>query len=135
MLACKTSIAKLKEKVLLKKGAEANKASVRLKHIERSLLAFVCGVGFCDIARLLVDHGADVNAIADEESSSPLLVASSKGRTGIVRMLIDRGADVNATNGDGNSSLMLTSRHGHTGAARMLIDNGAYLNAANRDGD
>jgi hypothetical protein len=48
-----------------------------------------------DVARatLLLDRGADINAVDDEFKSTPLGFAARWGRRGMVRMLLDRGAD------------------------------------------
>jgi ankyrin repeat protein len=45
--------------------------------------------------RLLIEHGADVNA-KDKSHSTPLHLASSKGSYEIVELLIEHGADVSA---------------------------------------
>ena len=45
--------------------------------------------------RLLIDHGAEVNA-KDQTKSTPLHLASSVGSIDTVRLLIDHGAEVTA---------------------------------------
>ena len=47
-------------------------------------------------ARLLLDHGADVNAIDDEYRSTPLGMAARWGQREMVELLLGRGADPNA---------------------------------------
>lgn len=51
--------------------------------------------GNTEIARLLIEHGANVNA-ADEYGISPLMSACDGGYVETARLLIERGADVNA---------------------------------------
>jgi hypothetical protein len=47
-----------------------------------------------EIARLLLDAGADPNAL-NHENATPLHVAVKEGRVELVRLLVERGADVN----------------------------------------
>jgi len=46
-------------------------------------------------ARLLLDHGADIDAVDEEYRSTPLGYAARWGRREIVAFLLERGADVN----------------------------------------
>eukprot|EP00919_Chromeraceae_sp_WS-2016_P078253 GHVR01185308.1.p1 GENE.GHVR01185308.1~~GHVR01185308.1.p1 ORF type:complete len:144 (+),score=6.42 GHVR01185308.1:273-704(+) len=84
--------------------------------------------GLTDIARLLIDKGADVN-VQDKDEDTPLILATNKGLTDIVRLLIDKGADVNVQAKDEDTPLILASRKGLTDIARFLIDKGAEVNA------
>jgi len=43
--------------------------------------------------KLLVDHGADIDAIDEEYRSTPLGLATRNGRQEVVQFLLDRGAD------------------------------------------
>mmetsp|Transcript_18751 Transcript_18751/g.57664 ORF Transcript_18751/g.57664 Transcript_18751/m.57664 type:complete len:93 (-) Transcript_18751:115-393(-) len=45
--------------------------------------------GATQFARILLEHGADVN-----KGTSPLRIACERGRADIVRVLLDGGADV-----------------------------------------
>ncbi len=46
-------------------------------------------------ARLLLDHGADLNAIDEEYQSTPLGYAAHWGKREIVALLLQRNADLN----------------------------------------
>jgi len=50
-----------------------------------------------DLARLLIDHGADVNG-QNEERWTALHLASHVGHVEIAKVLIDRGANVDSWN-------------------------------------
>ncbi|KAI9467307.1 ankyrin repeat protein, partial [Lactarius psammicola] len=58
------------------------------------------------IVRVLIQHGADVNA-RDETQSTPLHLASSSGSPETVRVLIEHGAGVNTRDGSNNTPLRL----------------------------
>ena len=50
--------------------------------------------------KLLVLHGADVNAV-DKKGTTPLMIASMRGSCEIVKLLISAGGSVNMRNGHG----------------------------------
>jgi ankyrin repeat protein len=50
-----------------------------------------------DTARLLPEHGANIEAV-DEEGTTPLIRAASLGGTHVVNLLLEKGADVEARN-------------------------------------
>ncbi|CAL1543868.1 unnamed protein product [Lymnaea stagnalis] len=100
--------------------------------------------GFVDIARLLLDKGADVNAtnICDDSASTlfmgntPLLVSVEKGFIEIARLLLDKGADVNASNIRGDSALTLSVRTcGSKDMIGLLLkQKSVNVNHRNKDG-
>ena len=61
-----------------------------------------------ETVRLLIKHGADVNA-RDEAQSTPLHLASSRASTETVRLLIEHGAIVTALDGSHRTPLHLVS--------------------------
>jgi len=48
-----------------------------------------------DVAELLLDRGADVNA-RDKRHQTPLHETASLGRMAVVKLLLEQGTDVNA---------------------------------------
>jgi ankyrin repeat protein len=58
-----------------------------------------------DVIRLLIDAGADVNAVVDNCGSTLLISASCKSNPDVVRLLIDAGANVNLKDRDGKNAL------------------------------
>jgi ankyrin repeat protein len=74
-------------------------------------------------ARLLIDHGADVNA-ADEKLKVPLHEAVKSKDGAVARLLIAHGADICALDVSGNSALVTASRYGHTEIVDMLLEAG-----------
>jgi len=55
---------------------------------------------YVDLARLLVEHGADVTA-QDTDGSTPLHSASAMGSVDLARFLVEHGADVTTQQKDG----------------------------------
>jgi ankyrin repeat protein len=58
-----------------------------------------------DLTRLLLDKGANPNAIENERGLMPLHLAADKGHKAVVELLISRGADVNAKDYYGRTPL------------------------------
>lgn len=87
-------------------------------------LQVACFYGSYDIARLLIDHGADVN-IHCGQFGNALQAAALSERTDLVQLLLDHGADVNAHCGQFENALQAASLSGHHEVVRLLIEHGA----------
>jgi ankyrin repeat protein len=79
--------------------------------------------GHVEVARALIDHGADVTARAID-GHTPLHEASGKGHIDVVRFLVEHGADVTARNKHGNTPLHMASMNGYLDLSRFLIEQG-----------
>jgi ankyrin repeat protein len=64
-------------------------------------------------ARLLLDHGADINAVDEEYRSTPLGLAARWGQKDMVAFLIERGADPNKSNARWSTPLSWARKKGH----------------------
>ena len=84
--------------------------------------------GYVDIVRLLLEHGADVNA-QSQAGNTALIYACCGGYEEVVEMLVSTGAEIEAHNENGHTPLMEASSGGHVGVARMLLDQGACINS------
>jgi ankyrin repeat protein len=80
--------------------------------------------GQVDVARMLIERGADVTA-QNDDGRTPLHLASYRGQVDIARMLIERGADLAAQDNDGDTSLHVVSERGQVDVVHMLIEHGA----------
>ena len=60
-----------------------------------TLLHYMASEGELAKARLLVKHGADIDAVDDEYRSTPLGLAARRGQEAMVRFLLESGADGN----------------------------------------
>jgi ankyrin repeat protein len=74
--------------------------------------------------KLLVEHGADVNANA--AGTTPLLIAAGiRSAEDVVKYLIQRGADLKAVDGSGADAVMTAAAVGAAGNLKILLDAGA----------
>jgi uncharacterized protein len=76
-------------------------------------------------ARLLLEHGADVNTIDDEYRATPLGLAARWGHREMVGFLLERGADPNRAGAAWSTPLAWTQKKGHAAIARDLAAAGA----------
>jgi ankyrin repeat protein len=87
---------------LLSQGADPNRQT---NENGASVLAGLCFVNRADCAKLLLEHGADVNHGRDESLETPLHHAlAGDGDLALVRLLIAFGANVNARTRPGVAS-------------------------------
>jgi len=96
-------------------------------------LALASRVGNCDLARVLLGHGADTE-IRDEEGYSPLDLASVNGDVEMLQVLLEHDVDVNSS--DENirwTALRHASAWGRVEIVRLLLENGADVNAKDSD--
>jgi ankyrin repeat protein len=89
--------------------------------------------GKVEIARMLIDAGADVD-VKDNNDDTSLHVAIKYGRVEVVRILIDAGANLNVQNNQGETPVHYAAMNGNPGIARMLIDAGADENILTHEG-
>ena len=88
--------------------------------------------GMKDIVLLLLDRGADINAVGGDYGTA-LATAASRGVKDIVLLLLDRGADVNAVGGDYGTALATAASRGVKDIVLLLLDRGADINAVGGD--
>jgi len=86
-----------------------------------------------ELAKLLIEHGADVNA-DDAAGVTPLMIASRKGNLEGVKILIDHKADVNACDRDGENALFGAIANGYNDVVKLLIANKANIDVINHNG-
>ncbi len=117
---------------------------------DRTALMWACERDHTDVARLLLEKGADVNA-KDEDGNTAfdydnsgtlqgimneeLLKACKEGRFDDVPKWLEKGADVNARAEDGSTPLMWVVMEGDVKTAKLLIQKGADVNAKDKTGE
>jgi uncharacterized protein len=75
--------------------------------------------GFPDIARALIEAGANVEA-AIGYGVRPLMLASGYGETAVVQVLLEAGADVLACNEGGYTALMMVKQKHYVDVINLL---------------
>lgn len=88
-----------------------------------------------EAAKVLIHHGADVNA-RNSEGNTPLYIAVHQDLPDeFIAFLIEKGADATVRNKYGYTPLRAASRNGRSSIAKMLLDKGAGVNPRDRKGD
>jgi ankyrin repeat protein len=111
---------------LLKLGADPNKKN------DANATALMWAAVDLDKTRLLLNHGADVNAVSND-LRTPLIVAATRyGNAPTVRLLLDRGANPNPNPKPDamGSPLVQAGTTGDPEIMQVLIDRGANVKAA-----
>jgi len=76
---------------LLQKGADVK---YRNAHDGLTGLHYAISCGSADVAKLLINKGAEIN-IADNKGTTPLMLAVQKNSLPVAKLLLEKGADVN----------------------------------------
>ena len=118
-----------KVKVLLRRDPELINAQGM-----RSRLNPLFGVSSKEMAELLIQYGADVNA-RTPEGYMPIHEFASRDSNGALELLISKGIDVNTKDNWGDTPLHHASITGNIEAAKILLSHGAEINAKNNKGD
>lgn len=91
--------------------------------------------GRLEIVNLLLDHGADINAVSHNHfAASPLLGAIPSRKIEVARLLLKRGANVNCCGEEGGSPLHEAAGSGQLNFAELLLAHGANINAKDDKG-
>jgi ankyrin repeat protein len=86
--------------------------------------------GHPDVARVLIERGAEVNSASRNDMKvMPLHSAAATSdpalRYELAKLLLDAGADPNARQQDEYTPLMAADQHGDTSLRELLLDRGA----------
>jgi uncharacterized protein len=104
--------------LMMEKGMSANTMSWH--HV--TLLHDMAQKGYLEKASLLIEHGADVNAVEEEYQSTPLGMAAKWGHAGMVAHLLKHGADPNKSGAPWSTPLVWARKKGHAEIERMLLN-------------
>jgi uncharacterized protein len=113
----------------------AHGANVNAKESARGQTALMWAVAekHPGVARLLIDHGADVHAHS-ASGFTPLLFAAQQGDVDSARTLLEAGANVNDAAPEDGSALVVATHSGHEALALFLLEKGADPNATDAYG-
>ncbi len=147
-LACQNANAAMIER-LLKAGADPNSVSTE----GETALMTVARTGVVEAAKVLLDHGAKVDAREEWHGQTALMWAVDEQHPAMVKELIAHGADVNAVSKinewerqttaeprekwlplGGLTPLLFAARQGCVECAQILLDAGAKINTTDPNG-
>jgi|GEM_PF-508526 len=117
--------------LLIAKGADVN------AQLDRGLtsLHWVASSGDLKAAKLLIDHGADLNAYDKGCYGTVLQMAINSGpKEEMAKLLVESGAKLNQKSSFGNTELHLAALKGYADLARTLVRHGADVDAVNQYG-
>ena len=119
-------------KKLVIKGANVNVREK--KHSNITPLFLAVGNGNLKIAEMLLNFGADVNAV-DDEGKTSLMRLDEDANVELVRLLLKHGAKINAVDNYGNTPLIsAVGDYADAEILQVLLENGADVNAQNKEG-
>ena len=102
---------------LLAAGAEVNAPS--RETMKLTPLASAMATAQNEIARTLIQHGANVNA-KGESDLTPLHTAAARGNIEAATLLLEHGADINATTTDGKKPISYAEERNHPEMVEFL---------------
>lgn len=112
-----------------------NGGDINAKNVWSTLLVEASASGYTSVCKLLIENGADPNAMGGA-SYTALMMAARKGNLDICRLLIDNGAKINISNYEGNELVWAIMREDadNLEVCKFLIKNGAEVNAQDEYG-
>lgn len=124
---------------LLEAGADPNAA---LTENRETVLMLTARTGNPDAVRVLIEHGADVNAKQARDFTA-LMFAAAEGHAAVIDVLLESGADPAAATvastkperrpAGGMTAMLFAARQAKIDAVRALIDGGADVNQTSAD--
>ena len=88
---------------------------------------------FAELARVLIEHGADVNK-ARHSGATPLFMAAQNGFVELTELLIENGADINQANSNWETPVNVAADNGHVAVVRVLLQTSADTTIKNKWG-
>jgi uncharacterized protein len=87
-----------------------------------------------EIVQLLIDSGADVNALSGDRGYSPLMDSVQKGDRVMAELLLENGANTELKSKDGQTALIVCAGRGDGELASVLVHHGANPSATDNLG-
>lgn len=114
---------------LIEKNVDVNYRTEELRDYCLNLLA---GSGSINLVRLLIENGADVNAV-DGGVLTPLYHAIQGRNIPVVIYLLDNGANIHVENNDEETPLHYAARYANEGVYELLVISGGRNNSLDRN--
>lgn len=99
-----------------------------------SLLNHGVRSGHNDILMMLLENGADPNAVSGDRGNTPVMDAASTGQTELVRLLLAAGADPDVRSKSGQTGLMMAVGEGYAQISSLFIEAGCDLSITDQLG-
>jgi ankyrin repeat protein len=112
-------------RTLLRQGSDVNAS----QGDGMTALHWAASHGDLDLARMLIQAGANLRATTRINGYTPLFLASREGSAPVVSALLEAGADATAVSATGSTPLMLAAASGNVQTTTLLLDAGAEINA------
>jgi len=90
--------------------------------------------GNCDVVQLLLESGAEENAVAADSGCTSLHYAASLGHVDLCELLVRYGADSDVQNSRLETPLHLAVARGHTEVVALLLKYNARLDIRDKNG-
>jgi ankyrin repeat protein len=94
----------------------------------QTLLHWAARGGHVETAELLLDRGADANAVDDEEHT-PLIMAAMNGHRQTAEVLLAHGAEIDTRDVWGATAMYRAAMNGHAEVVEFLLEKGADVEA------
>lgn len=107
-------------------------ADLKVRREGKTLLHLAAEAGNLDVARWLIDHGADLNAGIEcdgcpELGYTPLHSGLAFRGDEMTELLLSRGAPLEVAGADGRTAMLTAAARGSTGGALVLARHGADM--------
>ena len=84
--------------------------------------------GHPEVAKLLIEAGADVNATEDDSKLAHCIGRQSMDMREVVTLLLENGAGVDVMDGEGFAPIHWAAEYGHLEVIKILVAKGAEMN-------
>ena len=98
-----------------------------------SLNSIIGGISNLGTVKLLVEHGADIDA-QNDVGRSALFYAALFGQKEAVEYLLEKGANANITTAQGKTPLMMAVQEGFVHVVKVLLKHNAEVDLKDREG-
>lgn len=78
-----------------------------------------------ELTKMLLEYGADINAVSNDRGYTAVMDAVWKGNKDITKLLIEQGAELNTISKEGQSNLVLAVGANNIAICKILAENGA----------
>ncbi|XP_025831490.1 ankyrin repeat domain-containing protein 39 [Agrilus planipennis] len=109
---------------LLRSGTDVDKRDAA----GYTALHYAARNGFLDVCQLLIQNGADINAITKSGNATALHRACSAGKITVVKYLMEKKANCELQDNDGKTALHRAAESQNMDICKLLLDSCSSLN-------